>query len=76
MNRDKLKTKLESAGVRKDAYSLTGPSDEAYCLEQSGSGWAVYYSERGIESGKKIFPSESEACEYFASTVLSDGSLK
>lgn len=76
MNRDELKAKLESSGVRLDAYSLNGPSDEAYCLESSGTGWVVYYSERGIESGKKTFGSEAEACEYFAATVLTDSSLQ
>lgn len=76
MNRDELQLKLEQAGVRPDAYSLHGASDEAYCLEQSASGWSVYYSERGIESGKKVFGSESEACEHLANSVLSDGSTK
>lgn len=76
MNRSELKAELQSLGIRGDAYSLEGPRDEAYCLSHSHGGWSVYYSERGLESGTKLFASEQEACEYLKSLLVSDGNFR
>jgi hypothetical protein len=69
-----LQTELEALGVRRDSYCLDGDADEAYCLRKSSSGWYVYYSERGMESGRKDFSNESSACEYLRSLLVSDSS--
>ncbi len=74
MNRVELKKELQTLGVRDDAYSLDGTRDEAYCLDHSSAGWSVYYSERGMESSKKVFNSESEACAHLKSLLAGDRS--
>lgn len=76
MNKQELKAELQSLGVQDYAYSLDGTRDEAYCLDHSSAGWSVYYSERGLESGKKQFSTESEACDYLKSLLVNDGSTK
>jgi hypothetical protein len=76
MTIDELRTQLKLLGIREDSYCLNGASDEAYCLEQSSGGWVVYYSERGMKSGKRDFRSESEACEYLKAALASDSSTR
>ncbi len=76
MTVNEMKLKLKTLGVRNDAYCLEGDIDEAYCLQRSSAGWYVYYSERGIESGRKDFHSESEACEYFLALIIDDSSTQ
>ena len=54
MTVSELKRILEAEGFRQDVYSLTGGlPNEAYCLENRGYEWAVYYSERGERSGER-----------------------
>jgi hypothetical protein len=60
-----LQSKLSGLGVRSDSYCLLDDSNEAYCLQQARAGWYVYYSERGLQSGRKDFDSESEAVSIF-----------
>lgn len=57
------------------AYSLEAgsiPPDEALCLRHEGGAWVVYYSERGLQTGKQAFGTESEACEFFLKALVSD----
>lgn len=62
MNRDELIDKLNTAGVRRDSYNLNGESvDEAYVVSRDSTDWIVYYSERGLRSGVRKFPTESAA---------------
>jgi len=72
MDRVQLRRELESSGVRQDSYSIDCPSNEAYCLEQAGGQWVVYYYERGVESGKKTFSSEGDACDYLLGILKDD----
>ena len=60
--------------VREDAYDLNGGHrPEAYTLRQEDdSKWYVYYSEKGRESGRREFPTESQACEYLLARLRSD----
>lgn len=69
-----LEDELKVSHIRKDCYSLRGnPEDEALVLEPStGNGWKIYYSERGLRTGEKVFTTESEACESFLEIVLRD----
>lgn len=59
-----LKVKLNELGVNPDSYSLTGSTgNECYVLSQECSGkWSVFYSERGLQSCRKIYETEDEAC--------------
>ncbi len=52
-------------------YSLKGglPNEE-YCIGFNNGSWEVYYSERGIKSGLKIFDNEEDACEYFYNNIF------
>jgi hypothetical protein len=72
MNRNELLDVLRRERFRSDAYSLDGGlPDERYCLGEENGVWIVYYSERGVQSGKMQFVNEHEACEYLY-RLLSD----
>ena len=59
MNRECLRELLLAANIRDDAYDLNGGHlPETYTLSHEGTSWFVYYSERGLEFGKKRFSSE------------------
>ena len=73
MNTAELRARLEAEAIRQDAYDLTGDGrNEAYVLRQDPSGWSVFYSERGLESGLQTFASEADACEYLFEKLTSD----
>ncbi len=76
MNRQDLELILNQENFRKGTYSLTGEADEALCLTFESSEWCVFYSERGLQSGKTKFSSESEACEYFLQKMRADPTTK
>jgi hypothetical protein len=77
MNRDELKHILEREKFRPNTYSLAGGEpDEALCLSLEDGRWYVYYSERGMQTGKVGFDSESEACAYFLEKMRSDPTTK
>lgn len=71
MNFKELESRLISENIRRDVYSLKGGlSNEAYCISQTNGIWEVYYSERGIKSGLKVFQKEEEACQYFYDSLI------
>ncbi|MGK7947789.1 MAG: hypothetical protein AB4368_03010 [Xenococcaceae cyanobacterium] len=73
MNKNELKRKLEQKNVRGDSYSLEGGfPNEAYCLNNNGALWEVYYSERGQKTELETFNEESEACDYFYNLLIED----
>lgn len=73
MNLSELRTRLDTAGVRRDVYSLNERcGEEMMCLERTRGRWAVYYSERGLRSGERSFETESEACEHLLNLLLRD----
>jgi len=73
MNRQDLREALHKEGIREDAYDLSGGhSPEVYTLTEACGRWFVYYSEKGLESGKKEFTTETEACEYFLNELRND----
>lgn len=73
MNKSELRKILVDEGFNGRAYSLTdGYADEARCLRQEGNSWHVFYSERGLETGKVSFDTEAEACQYFLGIMRSD----
>lgn len=72
MNLIELQKELNSLGVDKLSYSLSGGlPNECYCIDKEHGSWLVYYSERGGRSGLKKFKTESSACEHLLK-VLSD----
>lgn len=66
MNVKDLSEELERLGISKDLYSLMsgGAPNEKLCLVYDGV-WKIYYSERGKQTGEKIFSNEEDACEAF-----------
>ena len=73
MDRSELRLMLERSKIRREVYDLTGREcTECYRLEHIAGGWVVYYSERGVRSGERLFPSEDEACRYLAERLLTD----
>ena len=73
MNKNELQNALNQEGISPDSYDLEGGLlPERYTLAEESAMWSVYYSERGLQTGKKTFMSESEACEYFLNTVRDD----
>jgi hypothetical protein len=72
-NRQELGDILHREGINPNTYALDGghPS-ERYVLDIRPGGWAVYYSERGLESGRREFDSEDEACNYLLDKLRSD----
>lgn len=70
---------LESRGVRRDAYSLSGghPS-ECYVIDERESGyqWVVYYSERGHDTGLESFANEDLACRHLLDLIDRDATTR
>ena len=59
------------------AYSLTGGlPNEAYCLDRTGAGWQVYYSERGNKNSLASFDNEAKACQFFLEKIRKDETLQ
>jgi len=71
MIKDELEYRLKKAGVPNDCYCLKGGFPiESYVLAKSNIGWEVYYSEKGLKSGKKSFITEDDACAYLYNLVI------
>lgn len=60
---------LESKGAQHNHYSLGVHQDERTCLLPVGSGWEVYYAERGRCEDLRAFGSLSEAGEYLVQAL-------
>jgi len=73
VNKQKLLEALRKENIREDAYDLNGGHlAETYTLKEAHGKWAVYYSEHGLESNRREFGSESEACEFFLNKLRKD----
>ena len=72
-DRKELDDVLRREGIDPNAYALDGghPS-ERYVIDGRPGGWAVYYSERGLESGRQDFATEDEACRYLLDLLRND----
>lgn len=76
VNRDELKAVLDTEGITPRAYTLDGGHPPETCvLSIRAGGWAVYYSERGLESGRKDFDTEDAACEHLLSLLRRDDTV-
>jgi len=73
VNRQDLLEILREELIRDDAYDLEGGHvPEVYTLGEAHGRWFVYYSERGLETGRRDFASESEACQYLLEVLRKD----
>jgi len=64
-------------------YGLDGPAglpvedrEERYFLEETLSGWSVYYWARGLRSGEQSFGSEDEARRHLLDLLLGDSTTR
>ena len=71
VNREELRGLLDLEGIESDAYTF-GHAPEMYVMSIMPGGWAVYYSERGLESGRRDFETEDAACEHLLSLLRRD----
>ena len=77
MNISELRQILQQEHIRADAYELNGGNlPETYTLGNADGQWYVFYSEKGLETGKRLFSSESEACKYFLGQIMRDLSTR
>jgi hypothetical protein len=73
MNKKELRQVLHNEGIREEAFDLSGGHlPETLTLAEVYGRWLVYYSERGLESGKKEFATEAEACAYLLTLLRAD----
>lgn len=73
LNRDGVRRALDREGINRDCFSLEGGHPpERLVLSMVPGGWVVHYSERGIESGRRDFTTEDEACRYMLESLLRD----
>lgn len=79
MDRSSLREFLNREQIDPRAYGLDGSQglpagdrEERYFLEKTPSGWSVYYWERGLRSGERLFDSEDEACSHLLDLLLRD----
>ncbi len=74
MDRKQLELTLVAEGFPPDSYVMHGSDrNDTLNIEQQGSKFVVYYTERGSRSDDHEFLSEADACDYFLeseSTVL------
>lgn len=77
MNKETLREALVAERFNPKTYSLDEEQrDEALCLRLEGEQWCVFYSEKGLQTGKVCFSGEALACEYFLSEMRSDPTTK
>lgn len=76
MTREDFFEDVRMAKIRLSAFVLDGEGDECYVLSGNDNHWSVYYSERGLETQKRHFASESAALEHLLETLKNDPSTK
>ncbi len=65
-----LERELEMMKIPNELYSIMvgGLPNEKLCIVKEDT-WQVYYSERGIKGGLKVFETETEACKFFLQKI-------
>ena len=65
-----LREFLDGKGISPNSYSLNFDKDEAFCINQVGGEWLVYYSERGERNELGWGKSEAQALNILKLFVL------
>jgi len=63
MTGKELKTFFEEHMVPSRLYKIGGAHNNRICMEQSGSGWQVFFSEHKQKVGLMSFKDEASACQ-------------
>lgn len=62
--------RLKAAGIPENAYTLfSTPRDETLTIQGLNGTWIVFYAERGLKTGLRVFQYKSEAEEYFFNEI-------
>lgn len=76
MTREDFFEDVRKAKIRSNAFILDGEGDECYVLSGNESHWSVYYSERGLETQRCQFDSESTALKHLLEMLKNDPSTR
>jgi hypothetical protein len=76
MTLQELAKSLREQNIDPRSYSLGVDKNESLCLVNEGSKWCVYYSERGLQSGRQCFEDESAACKRMLDALVADPTAK
>ncbi|WP_371420680.1 hypothetical protein [Tardiphaga sp.] len=69
MTRDEFLEAIRTRKIDPRSFDLDHRRDECHVLETRETQWVVFYSERGLESGIRHFPTQSDALEYLLSVL-------
>ncbi|KAA0076949.1 hypothetical protein CIW50_12435 [Tardiphaga sp. P9-11] len=72
MTKDEFLEAARTRNIDPRSFGLDHRRDECHVLETRDTKWTVFYSERGLESGIRHFPTESDALEYLLSVLRPD----
>lgn len=76
MTRESFLEAVRKAKIRQNAFALDAEGDECYVLSGNDDSWSVYYSERGLETQKQSFSSESAALTHLLGMLKNDPSAQ
>ncbi|PIF09603.1 hypothetical protein [Janthinobacterium sp. 13] len=72
MNISDAAQEMSILNIPSNAFSIGDPSqDESFCIRERNGDWEVFYYERGVKTGLRIFREKHEACENFLSRIKS-----
>ena len=72
MNISDIAHEMTILSIPSNAFSIGDPTqDEGLCIREKNGCWEVFYYEREIKTGLRIFKEEHEACCNFLSTIKS-----
>ncbi|PIG27026.1 hypothetical protein CLU93_1251 [Janthinobacterium sp. 35] len=72
MNISDIGHEMAISNIPSNAFSIgDATQDESLCIREQNGHWEVFYYERGIKTGLRIFKEEHEACCNFLSTIKS-----
>lgn len=70
MDRKQLELTLAAEGFSPDSYVMHGSDrNDTLNIEQQGSKFVIYYTERGSRGDEHEFNSEADACDYFLESM-------
>ena len=70
MNISDIAHEMAILSIPPNAFSIGDPTqDESLCIREKNGCWEVFYYERGIKTGLRVFKEEHEACCNFLSTI-------
>ena len=71
MTLSELSVRLQQENIPDRAYSLSGGfANDTFCIETTGDGWDVYYTERGEKFDVEHFSSEDAACNRLFERIM------